>query len=455
MTVLDLTPTDLDGADLEWREHQISGSEKPARMVLLHADAERQTRTVMVEFPPGWKRDAVGHQPAGEEMVILVRRAQHQRRDGRRRRLPGRRAARDPLGHLGPGRHPRPGLVLRSRWRLDRRPLRHRRHPGCRAPGCRGRSAARPSELVGHGHRPRRADRADLRHRRRPAVARGAHLGPRPGRRARADGRAGGSSYGTGEPGPTRDPGRVSPRARRASSSYQRVVRFSTTRVTNSGGSSTSIASRSEPTVSEVMPTSSGPAAPPRVIRNCSSAKPRPRRLAGTTSAEAAVRLGIAPAKPTQQTAIRVSRTGKAGEQHDAGQRHRAQHQEAECRAQPPGRLHAVPAVADPAAEDDADHDAGATDAAGQTGGRVVVQALGALEQRGQPVEEPTQAEVEQRQAGDDAAERLDLEQLARLAQHRAAVGEGRVRWGRRWPPRRRRGAGRCGRRGHAAAPAR
>jgi len=71
MTVLDLIPTDLDGADLEWREHAISGSDKPARMVLLHADAERQTRTVMVAFPPGWKRDAVGHQPAGEEMVIL------------------------------------------------------------------------------------------------------------------------------------------------------------------------------------------------------------------------------------------------------------------------------------------------------------------------------------------------------------------------------------------------
>ena len=38
---------------------------------MLHADAERQTRTVLVQFPPGWQRDAVGHQPAGEEMVIL------------------------------------------------------------------------------------------------------------------------------------------------------------------------------------------------------------------------------------------------------------------------------------------------------------------------------------------------------------------------------------------------
>ena len=38
---------------------------------MLHADAERGTRTVLVRFPDGWKRDAVGHQPAGEEMVLL------------------------------------------------------------------------------------------------------------------------------------------------------------------------------------------------------------------------------------------------------------------------------------------------------------------------------------------------------------------------------------------------
>lgn len=66
-----MTTTDLDAADLDWREHNISGSDRPARMVMLHADPERQTRTVLVEFPPAWKRDAVGHQPAGEEMVIL------------------------------------------------------------------------------------------------------------------------------------------------------------------------------------------------------------------------------------------------------------------------------------------------------------------------------------------------------------------------------------------------
>ena len=66
-----MTTTDLNG-ELSWLEHNISGSDKPARMVMLHADAERNTRTVMVEFPPGWVRDAVGHQPAGEEMVILA-----------------------------------------------------------------------------------------------------------------------------------------------------------------------------------------------------------------------------------------------------------------------------------------------------------------------------------------------------------------------------------------------
>jgi hypothetical protein len=67
-----MTTIDLDGSDLQWAEHNIAGSDLPAKLVMLHADAERQTRTVLVQFPPGWKRDAVGHQPAGEEMVILT-----------------------------------------------------------------------------------------------------------------------------------------------------------------------------------------------------------------------------------------------------------------------------------------------------------------------------------------------------------------------------------------------
>lgn len=62
---------DLDADDLTWNEHAIAGAEVPARITLLSADAERGTRTVMVQFPDGWRRDAVGNQPAGEEMVLL------------------------------------------------------------------------------------------------------------------------------------------------------------------------------------------------------------------------------------------------------------------------------------------------------------------------------------------------------------------------------------------------
>ena len=66
-----MTVLDLDSAELTWLEHNIAGSDQPAKLVMLHADAERGTRSVLVRFPDGWRRDAVGHQPAGEEMVLL------------------------------------------------------------------------------------------------------------------------------------------------------------------------------------------------------------------------------------------------------------------------------------------------------------------------------------------------------------------------------------------------
>jgi hypothetical protein len=62
---------DLDSADLVWGEHRIAGAEQPARMVMLRADADLGVRTVMVQFPEGWRRDDIGHQPAAEEMVLL------------------------------------------------------------------------------------------------------------------------------------------------------------------------------------------------------------------------------------------------------------------------------------------------------------------------------------------------------------------------------------------------
>lgn len=65
------TLVDLDAPDLTWIDHAIAGSDRPARLSMLRADAERGTRTVLVRFPDGWRRDATGHQPAGEEMVIL------------------------------------------------------------------------------------------------------------------------------------------------------------------------------------------------------------------------------------------------------------------------------------------------------------------------------------------------------------------------------------------------
>ncbi len=122
-----MTVVDLASGDLAWMEHNISGSDKPARMVMLHADAESNTRTVMVEFPPGWVRDAVGHQPAGEEMVILSGALS----------ISGQTAAAGDYLLVEPRATrsatsvedgtARAGLLLRTRRRLDRR---RRRRPG-------------------------------------------------------------------------------------------------------------------------------------------------------------------------------------------------------------------------------------------------------------------------------------------------------------------------------------
>ena len=44
----------------DWIDHAIAGSDRPARLSMLRADAERGTRTVLVGFPDGWRRDADG-----------------------------------------------------------------------------------------------------------------------------------------------------------------------------------------------------------------------------------------------------------------------------------------------------------------------------------------------------------------------------------------------------------
>lgn len=66
-----MTTTDLSSPDLNWMEHNVEGTDKPLRMAMLHASAEGTRRTLLVEFPPAATRDAVGHEPDGEELVVL------------------------------------------------------------------------------------------------------------------------------------------------------------------------------------------------------------------------------------------------------------------------------------------------------------------------------------------------------------------------------------------------
>ena len=66
MSIVDLT-SDAH----EWLEASVAGAERPVRMYPLHVDLHRGTRSVLVEYPDGWRRDAEGTQPAGEEFVPL------------------------------------------------------------------------------------------------------------------------------------------------------------------------------------------------------------------------------------------------------------------------------------------------------------------------------------------------------------------------------------------------
>lgn len=62
---------DLDTADLTWIDLRIAGAEEPTAMSPLWSDTERRLRSVLVQFPSGWRRDVVGNQPAQEEMIAL------------------------------------------------------------------------------------------------------------------------------------------------------------------------------------------------------------------------------------------------------------------------------------------------------------------------------------------------------------------------------------------------
>ena len=45
-----LTTIDLDSPELAWIDHAIAGSDQPARLSMLHTDADLGTRTVFVKL---------------------------------------------------------------------------------------------------------------------------------------------------------------------------------------------------------------------------------------------------------------------------------------------------------------------------------------------------------------------------------------------------------------------
>lgn len=62
---------DLYDETLEWTSFAPAGAAQKAEMVLLYASPDATSRTVLVQFPAGWERAMTGHQPAGEEMLVL------------------------------------------------------------------------------------------------------------------------------------------------------------------------------------------------------------------------------------------------------------------------------------------------------------------------------------------------------------------------------------------------
>ena len=154
-----LTTIDLDSPDLAWIDHAIAGSDRPARLSMLHADAASGTRTRVREVP---RRLAArrGRPPARRRGDgDPLRRADDQRPHRRRRAVPRRRAAGHPVGDLGRGRHARAVVFFSGPgggWAdgeapdagdvslLDRRA---RRDPPARAPGLVGSTSVAARRL--------------------------------------------------------------------------------------------------------------------------------------------------------------------------------------------------------------------------------------------------------------------------------------------------------------------
>lgn len=66
-----MDPINLNSQQLTWIDLQPAGAEQYTRMSTLWAESEKGLRTVLIDFPAGWRRDAVGHQPAQEELLVV------------------------------------------------------------------------------------------------------------------------------------------------------------------------------------------------------------------------------------------------------------------------------------------------------------------------------------------------------------------------------------------------
>lgn len=66
-----MTDRDLYDETLEWTSFAPAGATQKAEMTMLWSSADSTSRTVLVRFPAGWERAMTGHQPAGEEMLVL------------------------------------------------------------------------------------------------------------------------------------------------------------------------------------------------------------------------------------------------------------------------------------------------------------------------------------------------------------------------------------------------
>jgi hypothetical protein len=67
---MSVTVVDLDG-DLDWTEFQIPGANMPARVVTLYVERPSRARSLLVEFPEGFRRDSEGWYECAEELVVL------------------------------------------------------------------------------------------------------------------------------------------------------------------------------------------------------------------------------------------------------------------------------------------------------------------------------------------------------------------------------------------------